>query len=139
MPRTTDITARARPGPATAAGVSEEERQGVLEMLHSKRFADVAPPEVYAALLDEGVYLASVSTMYRAVRSVGEVRERAAGRPPAVHQARAGDRPSQPGLELGHHQAAGAREVDLRAQHRPIGNCRLTVQRRALQWSGIGT
>jgi len=48
----------------------------VLEVLHSERFIDVAPPEVYATLLDEGIYLASVPTMYRILRSVDEVRER---------------------------------------------------------------
>ncbi len=56
--------------------LSEQERQGVLEVLHSERFIDAAPPEVYATLLDEGVYLASVATMYRILRSVDEVRER---------------------------------------------------------------
>ena len=56
--------------------LSEQERQGVLEMLHSERFIDAAPPEVYATLLDEGIYLASVPTMYRILRSVDEVRER---------------------------------------------------------------
>jgi len=56
--------------------LSEQERQGVLEVLHSERFIDVAPPEVYATLLDEGIYLASVPTMYRILRSVDEVRER---------------------------------------------------------------
>jgi putative transposase len=56
--------------------LSEEERQCVLEVLHSERFIDAAPPEVYATLLDEGVYLASVPTMYRILRSVDEVRER---------------------------------------------------------------
>ncbi len=56
--------------------LSEQERQGVLEALHSERFIDTAPPEVYATLLDEGIYLASVPTMYRILRSVDEVRER---------------------------------------------------------------
>jgi len=56
--------------------LSEQERQGVLEVLHSERFIDTAPPEVYATLLDEGIYLASVPTMYRILRSVDEVRER---------------------------------------------------------------
>ncbi|EQD67145.1 hypothetical protein B1A_07827, partial [mine drainage metagenome] len=37
----------------------------MLETLHSERFMDMAPAEVYANLLDEGNYLASVSTMYR--------------------------------------------------------------------------
>ena len=40
------------------------------------RFDDVAPADAYATLLDEGAYLASVSTMYRILREHGEVRER---------------------------------------------------------------
>jgi hypothetical protein len=52
------------------------ERAQVLEVLHSKRFVDMAPPSVYATLLDEGNYLASIPTMYRILRSVDEVRER---------------------------------------------------------------
>ncbi len=56
--------------------LSQQERQGVLEVLHSERFIDAAPPEIYATLLDEGIYLASVPTMYRILRSVDEVRER---------------------------------------------------------------
>lgn len=79
---------RPRPAPkpprAQPRALSEEERQGVLEVLRSERFVDMAPPEVYAALLDEGVYLASVPTMYRILRSVDEVRER---RRQAVHPA----------------------------------------------------
>ena len=58
------------------------EREQVLDVLHSERFLDMAPPSVYATLLDEGSYLASVSTMYRILRSVAEVRER---RRQAVH------------------------------------------------------
>jgi hypothetical protein len=45
-------------------------------VLHSGRFADLAPAEVWATLLDEGTYLGSVSTFYRVLRSQGEVRER---------------------------------------------------------------
>ena len=29
------------------------------------RFVDLAPAEIYACLLDEGVYLCSIRTMYR--------------------------------------------------------------------------
>jgi putative transposase len=62
------------------------ERRAVLEELHSERFADVAPAEVYATLLDEGVYLASESTMYRLLRERGETgeRRRQATHPPRV-------------------------------------------------------
>jgi len=38
------------------------ERQAILDALHSPRFTDLAPAEVWAILLDEGVYLGSEST-----------------------------------------------------------------------------
>ena len=53
-----------------------EERQAVLDELHSVRFVDQAPQEVYARLLDEGTYLCSVRTMYRILEQEKEVRER---------------------------------------------------------------
>ena len=40
-------------------------------MLHQERFWDTAPAGVYATLLDEGVYLCSVATMYRLLRAQG--------------------------------------------------------------------
>jgi putative transposase len=45
-------------------------------MLHCERFCDQAPREIYAILLSEGVYLGSVSTMYRLLRDHQEVKER---------------------------------------------------------------
>ena len=45
-------------------------------MLHSERFVDKAPAEVYATLLDEGTYLCSIATMYRMLRETGETGER---------------------------------------------------------------
>jgi len=45
-------------------------------LLNSERFADQAPAAVYATLLDEEIYVGSVSTMYRILRDQGEVRER---------------------------------------------------------------
>jgi putative transposase len=60
------------------------ERQAILDMLHSERFADTAPAEAWAILLDEGTYLGSVSTYYRILRQAGESRER---RAQAVHPA----------------------------------------------------
>ena len=52
------------------------ERQAILDALHCERFADTAPAEVWATLLDEGTYLGSVSTFYRVLRQAGESRER---------------------------------------------------------------
>jgi putative transposase len=54
------------------------EHQQALAVLHERRFADRAPGQVYAALLDEGRYLCSVSTMYRLLAGAGEGRERRA-------------------------------------------------------------
>jgi putative transposase len=56
--------------------LAPEERQAILDALHSDRFADVAPAEAWAILLDEGTYLGSVSTFYRLLREAGETRER---------------------------------------------------------------
>ncbi len=55
-------------------------------MLRSERFCDLAPAQVWALLLDDGRYLASISTMYRVLRSCDEVRER---RAQAKHPTRA--------------------------------------------------
>jgi putative transposase len=49
-------------------------------VLHSQRFVDLAPAQVWATLLDEGIYLGSISTFYRLLRQAGESRDDA-GRP----------------------------------------------------------
>jgi putative transposase len=48
-----------RPRPAPARALSGAEREAVLEQLHSERFVDSSPAQVWATLLDEGTYLAS--------------------------------------------------------------------------------
>lgn len=63
-----------RPSPPRA--LSSYERQGVLDILHADRFADKAPQEIYATLLDEGEYHCSISTMYRILDGNHEVKER---------------------------------------------------------------
>jgi len=52
------------------------EQDHVRQLLHSERFVDQAPASVYATLLDEGRYLCSVPSMYRLLRTDGEVHER---------------------------------------------------------------
>ena len=55
-----------KPRPKPARALSAEERQEVLDALHSERFVDCSPDQVWATLLDEDKrYLASVRTMYR--------------------------------------------------------------------------
>ena len=50
----------------------------MLDALHDERFCDKAPAQIWATLLDEGAYLASISTMYRLLRAHNQVRERRA-------------------------------------------------------------
>jgi len=66
-------------------------------MLRGPRFVDPLPAEIYACLLDEGVYLCSIRTMYRILAEHGEVRERRRQlRHPRLSKARAsGDGPNQ--------------------------------------------
>jgi putative transposase len=65
--------------------LSEVERKEIRRVLNSEAHADEAPATVYAKLLDEGVYLGSVSTMYRVLRAHDEVGDR---RRHATHPAR---------------------------------------------------
>src|ERR1035437_3401888 len=66
-----------RPRAVTARALSEPERQTVLDVLHSERFVDCSPAQVWATLLDEGQYLASERTFYRLLAAChGGVRER---------------------------------------------------------------
>ncbi len=64
----------ARPAPANA--LSEGERQHILAVLRSPEYCDLAPAQVWARLLDDGVYLCSISTIYRLLATAGENRER---------------------------------------------------------------
>src|SRR5665213_3291930 len=63
-----------RPSPQRALTIVE--RQTMLDLLRAPRFADQAPAEVYASLLDEGAYHCSIRTMYRILAASQEVRDR---------------------------------------------------------------
>ena len=63
-----------RPKPRRA--LSQGEQETILNVLRSPRFADQAPAEIYASLLDEGKYLCSIRTLYRILAGENEVRER---------------------------------------------------------------
>jgi putative transposase len=66
----------ARPRPKPARALNDGEKQKVLDELHCTRFVDKSPGEVWATLLDEGVYLCSERTMYRILADNEEVKER---------------------------------------------------------------
>ena len=61
---------------AQPRALSPAERTKLREVLNSPEHVDEAPATVYAKLLDQGVYLASVPTMYRVLRDHDEVHER---------------------------------------------------------------
>lgn len=65
-----------KPKAKPVRSLREEEQQQVLDILHSERFVDQSPAEVYATLLDEGTFLCSIRTMYRLLAQHHEVKER---------------------------------------------------------------
>ncbi len=65
---------KCRPAPPLA--LSQQERQAVLDVAHEKRFWDASPYQIYATLLDEGRYIASIRTFYRVLAANQEVCER---------------------------------------------------------------
>ena len=103
VPAAPDQPGGAEAGPVPHAeraqprALAPAERQAILEALHTDRFADLAPGEVWATLLDEGTYLGSVSTFYRVLREAGESRERRvqATHPATVKPELAADGPNQ--------------------------------------------
>lgn len=56
--------------------LSDDERDRVLALLRGPAYRDLAVAQVWAMLLDEGVYLCSQSTMHRLLREAGENRDR---------------------------------------------------------------
>jgi putative transposase len=90
---------RADPGPRAAhpAALSAGEQEQLLAVLNAERFAGKSPAQAWAVLLDEGIYLASISTMYRVLRAADQVRERRAqaAHPPRVRPELTADGPSQ--------------------------------------------
>jgi len=93
-PRRAAVPHRDRRQPRALAAA---ERQAIRDALHSERFADLAPAEAWAMLLDEGTYLGSVSTFYRVLRQGGGTRERRrqATHPPTVKPELAATAPNQ--------------------------------------------
>lgn len=68
-----------------ARRLSVEQDEAILATLHSERFVDASPRQVYACLLSEGIVLASVSTFYRRLRALGQTSPRRMQRPPQRH------------------------------------------------------
>ena len=114
-----DVTAsrrapQVRPRPPLA--LSSAERDLLLGLLDSERFADAAPATVFATLLDEGRYHGSIRTMYRLLAaqlpwSAGTTR-------------RVGMHGSN---EAGGKDAARYHPSEIAARHVPVDQCRGTA------------
>lgn len=64
------------PRRCSSRGLTAAEKEIVRDTLNSERFCDSSPRQVYATLLDEGVYHCHWRTMYRVLDQYGEIRER---------------------------------------------------------------
>lgn len=56
--------------------IDEAQKQEILDELHSERFVDATPYEMFYTLLDEGRYIASIRTIYRVLQQAGESKDR---------------------------------------------------------------
>lgn len=56
--------------------LSDGERQAIVDVMHGPEFVDQPPMEVFGKLLSQGIYLASIRTIYRVLAELGETKER---------------------------------------------------------------
>lgn len=56
--------------------ISDEEKQRILDVMHSERFIDSSPYDVFYTLLDEGQYIGSIRTIYRVLFEADESKDR---------------------------------------------------------------
>lgn len=64
-----------------ARKLSEEERAQIVRICCSSEYQNASPYAIHADLLDRGIYVASVSTMYRVLRERGLLHHRGESRP----------------------------------------------------------
>lgn len=65
--------------------LTSEERQKVLDTLHSEEYADLPPCQVVPALADKGEYISSERTMYRILKEEKEQNHRGRSQEPHKH------------------------------------------------------
>jgi hypothetical protein len=94
--------------PAPATKLTDEEIGEILDVLRSPRFVDLSPAQVFHILLDEGTYLASVSSFYRLLRAQGEVANGAARPPIRPGSVPSCGLPSAGRVILGYHETEGS-------------------------------
>jgi len=80
------VAAQRRPRPAPPNALTTAEQDEIIAVLTGPRFCDKSVAQTWATLLDEGAYLASMSTMHRLLRLIGQSGDR---RSQASHPTRA--------------------------------------------------
>jgi hypothetical protein len=94
---------RAPASPPNALSAAEQDE--IIKVLTSERFCDKSVALTWATLLDEGVYLASMSTMHRLLRLIGQAGDRRKpGRPSGPRPSRADGHQARRRVVVGHHQ-----------------------------------
>ena len=81
----------ARHGPKCTPpnALSPAERLAVLDMVNSPENRDLSPRQIVPRMADQGVYLASESTIYRILRSEGQLAHRSRSKPATVQRPKA--------------------------------------------------
>ncbi|MGB4660211.1 MAG: IS3 family transposase [Mobilitalea sp.] len=69
-----------RPEPVNK--LTREEKQEILDIVHSKKYENLPPSQIVPRLADEGIYIASESSYYRVLRAADEMKHRGLSRPP---------------------------------------------------------
>jgi putative transposase len=80
------VPAQRTPRASPPNALSPAEQDEIIKVLTGPRFCDKSVAQTWATLLDEGVYLASMSTMHSLLRLIGQAGDR---RNQATHPARA--------------------------------------------------
>lgn len=75
---------RARP----ANALSEGERDRIMALLNSPEYRDLNPNQIVPRMADDGIYLASESTLYRLLREAKMNRHRERSKPPSPSRAK---------------------------------------------------
>ncbi len=87
--RRVSLRARASARTAPSNKLTDEERTAVLTTVNSAPFRDLSPNQIVPRLADEGVYLASESTIYRILREEKQLEHRGRSKAPVRHRSSA--------------------------------------------------
>lgn len=80
-----DVPPAVRERPANPRRLSDDERKAIVDVMHAPEFVDQPPMEVFGKLLSQGIYLASIRTIYRVLAELGETKERRNQRQPHTY------------------------------------------------------